>query len=105
MKTLGELKIGDEFYIVHYDGGHIYDIEKHIISIVNETKIGEIIKFFDSRNDLISLSIEREDYGKTNTYAFYCALIASNKETVKLLLEDDMKLFINNVERLNTIIK
>ena len=29
MKTLGELRVGDEFWLVHYDGGYITDIHRH----------------------------------------------------------------------------
>ena len=47
MKKLGELNIGDTFYVVNRDpqGVFVTSVEKHIISDILTIKIGKIIKW------------------------------------------------------------
>lgn len=93
MKTLGELRVGDEFQLVHYDGGYITDIKKHTISIITEIQIGIIIKFFDESNYLRGVTIEKTEYDLLDAPSYYCGSIIADKNHVIELLENDKKKF------------
>ena len=93
MKTLGELRVGDEFWLVQYEGGYIIDIKKHTISIINEIQIGIIIKFFDESNYLRGVAIEKTEYDLLDAPSYYCGSIIADKNHVIELVENDKKKF------------
>ena len=45
VKTLGELKTGDTFYLIHWQGGHISSIESKVVDSILDIKIGRIIHY------------------------------------------------------------
>ena len=102
MKTLGELKVGDEFWLVHYDGGYITNIKKHTISIITEIQIGIIVKFFDEGNYLRGVTIEKTEYNLLDAPSYYCGSIIADKNHVTELVENDKKKFD---ERYNELLK
>ena len=51
VKTLGELKTGDTFYLIHWQGGHISSIESKVVDSILDIKIGRIIHYdIDNEN-------------------------------------------------------
>lgn len=93
MKTLGELRVGDEFWLVHYEGEYIIDIKKHTISIITEIQIGIIIKFFDEGNYLRGVTIEKTEYDLLDAPSYYCGSIIADKNHVIELVKNDKKKF------------
>lgn len=105
MKTLGELRVGDTFYIINWEAGYINSIHEHIVSIITEIQIGEIIKWIDKDGYIRARTIEKNEYDLTECTSAYCESICSDKEKIKELLDKDYKTFIKrynkNLEILN----
>ena len=59
MKTLGELKVGDEFWLVHYDGGYITNGS---INPKEFDRIVETIRCFETRRNLNMMAKHEEGY-------------------------------------------
>ena len=94
MKTLGELRVGDTFYIINWEAGYINSIHKHIVSIITEIQIGEIIKWIDKNGDIHARTIEKNKYNLMECSSSYCESICSyDKEKIKELLDKDYKTF------------
>lgn len=45
LKTLGELKTGDTFYLINQRGDHISSIESKVVDSTLDVKIGRIIRY------------------------------------------------------------
>ena len=99
MKTLGELKIGDEFYLLHYNGGYCEFVEKHLVSIITEIKIGCIIKWLDEDGDFHGFTIEEKEYNEEYCTTAYCTIVCANKEKANELLDNDYKNFMNKFNK------
>ena len=99
MKTLGELRVGDTFYLLHYDGGYCTLIEKHIVSIITEIRIGCIIKWLDKDADIHGFTLESKEYNQTDCTAAYCTIACSDELRVRYLLDNDYKKFINQYNK------
>jgi len=99
MKTLGELRVGDTFYLLHYDGGYCTFIEKHIVSIITEIRIGCIIKWIDKDGDIHGFTLESKEYNQTDCTAAYCTIACASKERAKQLLDNDYRRFMDKYNK------
>lgn len=99
MKKLGELRVGDPFYLLHYDGGYCGLVEKHIVGIITEIRIGCIIKWIDKDGDIRGFTLETKEYDKEDCTAAYCTIACASKERAKQLLDNDHMRFMNNYNK------
>lgn len=98
MKKLGELRVGDPFYLLHYDGGYCELIEEHIVGLITEIRIGCIIKWLDD-GYIRGFTIETKEYDKEDCTAAYCTIACASKERAKQLLENDYKRFMTKYDK------
>ena len=105
MKTLGELRVGDIFYIINWEAGYINSIHEYIVSIITEIQIGIIIKWIDKNRDMHARTIEKNEDNSIECTSAYCESICSDKGKIKELLNKDHQRFIErynkNLEILN----
>lgn len=101
MKTLGQLRVGDTFYLINYDeGDHIYDVCEKVVSIINDIAVGKIIKYLDAEGILHGITITKDNFENTNATSHYLQAICSDKERCLELLRDDKKSFLDNYSRM-----
>ncbi len=99
MKKLGELRVGDPFYLLHYDGGYCELIEEHLVGVITEIKIGCIIKWLDEEGYIRGFTLEEKEYDKEDCTAAYCTIACASKERAKQLLDNDYKRFMNKYNK------
>jgi hypothetical protein len=103
MKTLGQLQVGDTFYVIDYDEGkHISNVHERIVGIITDIAIGKIVKYLDAEGDLHGITVTKEEFENTNATAYYLQVICSDKERCLELLEEDKTSFLNNHNKLLT---
>ena len=103
MKTLGQLQVGDTFYLINYDeGDHISDVCGKVVSIINEIAVGKIVKYLDAEGILHGITITKEEFESTNATSHYLQAICSDKERCLALLKEDKTVFLNNYSRIIT---
>ncbi len=95
MKTLGEINIGDTFYILHYNGGYIVNVEKLSCAIITEIKIGALIKWIDKDGYVRGFTLQTQHFDHYDCTAAYCAIACADKERVIELLNEDKERFLN----------
>lgn len=100
MKTLGQLRIGDTFYIINWNGGYISSIQQYKISVMNENKIGVIIKWVDEDGDIHGRAIGKEEFNYPKCHSAYCESISADKEYVKKLLKEYKKKYLKKYNKL-----
>lgn len=98
MKTLGEINIGDTFYLIYYKEDYIYSVKKYSCTIINEILCGKIIKWFDDTNYLMGVTIKKESYNLLEDSICYSTFICADKNRVIELLQENKDKFlkINN---------
>ena len=101
MKTLGQLQVGDTFYLINYDeGGYISDVCEKVVSVINEIAVGKIVKYLDAEGILHGITITKDEFENTNATSHYLQAICSDKERCLELLRDDKKSFLDNYSRI-----
>ena len=101
MKTLGQLRVGDTFYLINYDeGNHISDVCEKVVSIINDIAVGKIVKYLDADGILNGIAVTKEDFENTNATSHYLQAICSDKERCLELLREDKKSFLDNYFRI-----
>ena len=103
MKKLGELTIGDTFYVINRDpqGGFVTSVEKHIINDILTIKIGEIIKWkADEYGSVLGVTIVTSNYENTIAHMHYNSCICADKQMVEKHLKRDRKIFMKNHNRM-----
>ena len=101
MKTLGQLQVGDTFYLINYDDGdHIYDVCEKVVSIITDIAVGKIVKYLDAAGDLHGITVTKEEFEDTNAPSHYLQAICSDKERCLELLREDKKSFLENYSRI-----
>lgn len=103
MKTFGDLKVGDEFYLIEWEGCYIENITKRVVGIIKEIRIGIIIKYLDDNGDLRAFTIENDELSKSEETVFYCTSACSDVEYLKILLEADKNKFDKRYNKLYNI--
>lgn len=103
MKTLGQLQVGDTFYLINYDeGDHIYDVCEKVVSNITDITVGKIVKYLDAVGIIHGITVTEDDFENTNATAYYLATICSDKERCLELLREDKKSFLDNYSRIMT---
>lgn len=103
MKKLGQLQVGDTFYLITYDeGDHIYDVCEKVVSVITDIAVGKIVKYLDAEGILNGIAVTKEDFENTNATAYYLVSICSDKERCLELLREDKKSFLDNYSRIIT---
>ena len=101
MKKLGQLQVGDTFYLINRDeGGHIYDVCEKVVSVINDIAVGKIVKYLDAEGILHGITITKDEFESTNATSHYLQAICSDKERCLELLRDDKKSFLDNYSRI-----
>lgn len=101
MKTLGQLQVGDTFYVIDYDEGkHISNVHERIVGIITDIAIGKIVKYLDAEGDLHGITVTEDEFDNTNATAYYLQAICSDKERCLELLREDKISFLNNYSRI-----
>lgn len=103
MKTLGQLQVGDTFYLINYDeGNHISDACEKVVSVINGIAVGKIVKYLDAEGILHGITVTKDEFESTNATSHYLQAICSDKERCLELLRDDKKSFLDNYSRIIT---
>ena len=105
MKTLGELKVGDTFYLVYWNCGHVECVIKKVVEEITEIKYGRLIKYdkYDQGNGSESynaVSVDKAFYDMHSVKAGNQTDIYSDEGVVRSLLESDKKEFIKEIDYL-----
>lgn len=96
MKTLGELKVGDTFYIINWyddniDNNIIDSIEKHVVSNINEISYGKCVKWLDECGKMRGTTVIHGEGGLSICTSSYLTSICSDKEVVKDVIKQSLK--------------
>ena len=103
MKTLGQLRVGDTFYLINYDeSNHISDVCEKVVSIIYDIAVGKIVKYLDAEGILHGITVTKDNFKNTNAIAYYLVSICSDKERCIELLREDKKSFLDNYHRITT---
>ena len=103
MKKLGQLQVGDTFYLINYDeGNHISDVCEKVVSIINDIAVGKIVKYLDAEGILHGITVTKDEFESTNATSHYLQAICSDKERCIELLREDKKSFLDNYHRITT---
>ena len=103
MKTLGQLQVGDTFYLINYDeGNHISDVCEKVVSVITDFTTSKIVKYLDAVGIIHGITVTEDDFENTNATAYYLATICSDKERCLELLREDKKSFLDNYSRIMT---
>ena len=103
MKTLGQLQVGDTFYLINYDeANHISDVCEKVVSVINEIAVGKIVKYLDAEDILHGITVTKDEFDNTDATSHYLQAICSDKERCIELLREDKASFLNNYSRIIT---
>ena len=101
MKTLGQLQVGDLFYLINYnEGDHISDVCEKVVSIINDIAVGKIVKYLDAEGILHGIIVTKDEFESTNATSHYLQAICSDKRRCIELLKEDKKSFLDNYSRM-----
>ena len=101
MKTLGQLQVGDTFYLITYDeGDHIYDVCEKVVSVITDISVGKIVKYLDAEGILHGITITKDEFDNTDATSHYLQAICSDKRRCIELLREDKKSFLDNYSRI-----
>ena len=101
MKTLGQLQVGDTFYLINYDAGdHISDICEKVVSIINDISVGKVVKYLDADGIIHEIAVNKDEFDNTDATSYYFQSICSDKERCLELLREDKTSFLNNYSRM-----
>ncbi len=107
IKTLGELKIGDIFYLVNYEGGHISSIETKTVDSTLDIKTGRIVHYdTDTENNTcLGFKIKKEEFGETIISAYFETMVCSDKNVLYEMIENDKEEFLYNYKQMLLYLK
>ena len=96
MKTLGELKVGDTFYIINWyddniDNNIIDSLEKHVVSNINEISYGKCVKWLDKYGKIRGITVIHGEFGLSICTSSYLTSICSDKEVAKDTIKQSLK--------------
>ena len=101
MKTLGQLRVGDTFYLINYDeSNHISDVREKVVSVITYFTTCKIVEYRDAKGNLRGTIVIKDDFDNTNATSHYLQAICSDKERCIELLREDKASFLNNYSRI-----
>ena len=107
VKTLGELKTGDTFYLIHWQGGHISSIESKVVDSILDIKIGRIIHYdTDKENKTgLGLTLKNNELNENVIDYHYQMQVCSNKNVLYEIIENDKEEFMYNYQQMLLYLK
>ena len=103
MKTLGQLQVGDTFYLINYDeGNHISDVCEKVVSIITDIAVGKVVKYLDADGIIHEIIVNKDEFDNTDATSHYLQAICSDKERCLELLREDKASFLDNYSRIIT---
>ena len=101
MKTLGQLQVGDTFYLINYDeSNHISDVREKVVSVITYFTTCKIVEYRDAKGNLRGTIVTKDDFDNTNATSYYLQAICSDKRRCIELLKKDKKSFLDNYSRI-----
>ena len=84
VKTLGELKTGDTFYLIHWQGDHISSIESKVVDSILDIKIGRIINYCTDKENKTGLgfTLKTNELNESVIYYHYHMHVCSDKNVL-----------------------
>ena len=107
VKTLGELKTGDTFYLIHWQGGHISSIESKVVDSILDIKIGRIIHYDTDKENKTGLGLTlKTNELNENVIDYHCQMqVCSDKNVVYEIIENDKEEFMYNYQQMLLYLK
>ena len=107
VKTLGELKTGDTFYLIHWQGGHISSIESKVVDSILDIKIGRIIHYdTDKENKTgLGLTLKNNELNENVIDYHYHMQVCSDKNVLYEIIENDKEEFMYNYQQMLLYLK
>ena len=107
VKTLGELKIGDIFYLIHWQGDHISSIESKVVDSTLDIKIGRIIHYdTDKENKTgLGLTLKTNELNENVIDYHYHMHVCSDKNVLYEIIENDKEEFMYNYQQMLLYLK
>ena len=107
VKTLGELKTGDTFYLIHWQGGHISSIESKVVDRTLDIKIGRIIHYdTDKENKTgLGLTLKNNELNENVIDYHYQMQVCSDKNVLHEIIENDKEEFMYNYQQMLLYLK
>lgn len=107
VKTLGELKTGDTFYLIHWQGGHISSIESKVVDSTLDIKIGRIIHYdTDKENKTgLGLTLKNNELNENVIDYHYHMQVCSDKNVLYKIIENDKEEFMYNYQQMLLYLK
>ena len=95
MKTLGQLRVGDTFYLINYDeSNHISDVCEKVVSVITDFTTSKIVKYRDAEGILHGITITKDEFESTNATSYYLQAICSDKRRCLELLKKRQEVFL-----------
>ena len=106
VKTLGELKTGDTFYLINWRGDHISSIESKVVDSTLDVKIGRIIHYdTDNKNKTrLGFTIKTSELNES-VIDYNYVHICSGKDVLYEMIENDKDEFMYNYQQMLLFLK
>lgn len=107
VKTLGELKKGDTFYLINWQGGHISSIDTKVVDSTLDIKIGRIIHYdTDKKNKTgLGFTLETSEFNESVIDSHYETQVCSDKDVLYEIIENDKEEFMYNYQQMLLYLK
>ena len=106
VKTLGELKTGDTFYLINWWGDHISSIESKVVDSTLDVKIGRIIHYdTDNKNKTgLGFTVKTSELNES-VIDYNYVHICSDKDVLYEMIENDKDEFMYNYQQMLLFLK
>lgn len=107
VKTLGELKTGDIFYIINWRGDHISSIDTKVVDSTLDIKIGRIIHYdTDKKNKTgLGFTLKTDEFNESVIDYHDGMQICSDKDVLYEVIENDKEEFMYNYQQMLLYLK
>lgn len=108
VKTLAELKTGDTFYLINWEGGHISSVDTKVVDSTLDIKIGRIIHYDTDRKNKTGLgfTLKTNEFNESVIDYYSGKLqICSDKDVLYEIIENDKEEFMYNYQQMLLYLK
>ena len=106
VKTLGELKTGETFYLIHWQGDHISSIESKVVNSILDIKIGRIINYDTDKENKTGLGFTVKTSELNESVIDYNYVhICSDKDVLYEIIDNDKEEFMYNYRQMLLYLK
>ena len=101
VKTLGELKTGDTFYLINWWDDHISSIESKVVDSILDVKIGWIIRYnTDNKNKTgLGFTVKTSELNES-VIDYNYVHICSYKDVLHEIIDNDKDEFMYNYQQM-----